>query len=130
MSKKIVSARICGVSIPMNKPLYIGLSYIFGIGIPLGRKICDAVNIMYNMRVYDMTEDQLAIIRKYIQDNKIVTEGDLQREIQQNIKLQVAISSYRGYRHKLGLPVHGQRTRTNSRTRKGPRNAVKVANKK
>ena len=76
-----------------------------------------------------MTEDQLALIRKFIEDNKILTEGDLQRDIQQNIKLQIAISSYRGYRHKLGLPVHGQRTKTNSRTRKGPRNAVKVANK-
>lgn len=119
-------ARIAGVDIPNDKKVYISLTYIYGIGQPLAEKILEDVNVSKDIRVKDLTEEQLTKIRNEV--NKYKVEGDLRREVSLNIKRLTEIGSYRGLRHRKGLPVRGQSTKTNARTRKGPRKTI--ANKK
>ncbi len=116
-------ARISGVDIPREKLLEISLTYIFGIGRTRSKEICDGVGISRDTRVRDLTEEEVAQLRTYV-DNNLKVEGDLRREIAADIKRKVEIGSYEGLRHRRGLPVHGQRTRTNARTRKGPKKTV------
>jgi small subunit ribosomal protein S13 len=119
-------ARIAGVDLPRDKRVVIGLTYIFGIGNTTSQKILDETGINPSTRVRDLTEDEVSKIREVISAIKV--EGDLRREIALNIKRLIEIGCYRGVRHRRGLPVRGQRTKTNARTRKGPRRTV--ANKK
>jgi small subunit ribosomal protein S13 len=119
-------ARIAGVDIPKDKRVVISLTYIFGIGKPTAEKILAKCNIDENKRVKNLTEEELTLIRQEIANYHV--EGDLRREIAMNIKRLMEIGCYRGLRHRKGLPVRGQRTRTNARTRKGP--VKTVANKK
>jgi len=121
-------ARIEGVNLPDSKRVEYGLTYIFGIGLTLSRKILSKLQINLNKRVKDLSNEEIATIQKEISDNYVV-EGDLRKETTMNIKRLQEIGSYRGIRHKRGLPVRGQRTKTNARTRKGPRKAP-IANKK
>jgi len=116
-------ARISGVDIPRNKTVEIALTYIYGIGLTSSQKILSRVNISGGTRVRDLTEEQVNRIRTII-DNEYRTEGDLRREVQLNIKRLMDIGCYRGLRHRRGLPVRGQRTHTNARTKKGPRRAI------
>ena len=116
-------ARISGVDIPREKRLEISLTYIFGIGRTRSKEICDGVGISRDTRVRDLTEEEVAQLRTYV-DNNLKVEGDLRREVAADIKRKVEIGSYEGIRHRRGLPVHGQRTRTNARTRKGPKKTV------
>ena len=116
-------ARISGVDIPREKRLEISLTYIFGVGRTRSKEICDGVGISRDTRVRDLTEEEVAQLRTYV-DNNLKVEGDLRREIAADIKRKVEIGSYEGLRHHRGLPVHGQRTRTNARTRKGPKKTV------
>ena len=116
-------ARIAGVDIPDNKKVPYSLAYIYGIGIKSGFKICEEAGIDPEKRVKDLTEEEIAKIRKII-ETEYKVEGDLRKEIAMNIKRLIEIGCYRGVRHRLGLPVRGQRTRTNARTRKGPRKTV------
>ncbi|GMA50437.1 30S ribosomal protein S13 [Alicyclobacillus contaminans] len=116
-------ARIAGVDLPRDKRVEIGLTYIFGIGRTTANKILEATGINPDTRVRDLTEDEVIRLRDYIDKNYKV-EGDLRREIALNIKRLVEIGCYRGIRHRRGLPVRGQRTKTNARTRKGPRRTV------
>ena len=116
-------ARISGVDIPREKRLEISLTYIFGVGRTRAKEICEAVAISPNTRVRDLTEDEVAQLRSYV-DQNLKVEGDLRREIAANIKRKVEIGSYEGLRHRRGLPVRGQRTRTNARTRQGPKKTV------
>ena len=120
-------ARISGVDIPREKRLEIALTYIFGIGKPTAQKICGELGLDTNTRVRDLTEDEVNRVRVWV-DQHLTVEGDLRRDIQQDIKRKIEIGSYQGVRHRKGLPVRGQRTHTNARTRKGPRKTV--ANKK
>lgn len=113
-------ARISGVDIPRNKTVEIGLTYVFGIGLTSSKKILGRVGIPGTTRVRDLTEDQVSRIRAIV-DSEFMTEGDLRREVQLNIKRLMDIGCYRGFRHRRGLPVRGQRTRTNARTRRGRR---------
>jgi small subunit ribosomal protein S13 len=103
--------------------LEISLTYIFGIGRTRAKEVCDGVGISRDTRVRDLTEDEVAQLRAYV-DNNLKVEGDLRREVAADIKRKVEIGSYEGLRHRRGLPVHGQRTRTNARTRKGPKKTV------
>ena len=119
-------ARIVGVDIPNEKPVSISITYIYGIGRPTAAKICRDAMVDGAIRVKDLTDDQLNAIRVEIAKHKV--EGDLRREVALNIKRLTEIGCYRGQRHKKGLPVRGQRTKTNARTRKGPRKTI--ANKK
>lgn len=124
-------ARIAGVDLPRDKRVEIGLTYIFGIGLTLSREILNKTGISPDVRVRDLTEDDVANIRNALADYKV--EGDLRREESLNIKRLVEIGSYRGGRHRDGLPTRGQRTKTNARTRKGPRKTIagkKTATKK
>ncbi|MET0895491.1 MAG: 30S ribosomal protein S13 [Acidimicrobiia bacterium] len=116
-------ARISGVDIPREKRLEISLTYIFGVGRTRSKEICDGVGISRDTRVRDLTEDEVAQLRAYV-DNNLKVEGDLRREVAADIKRKVEIGSYEGLRHRRSLPVHGQRTRTNARTRKGPKKTV------
>ena len=116
-------ARIEGVDLPRNKRIEVGLTYIYGIGRPRSLEILETVGIDPNTRVEDLTGSEVASIRDSITKNYKV-EGDLRREVQMNIKRLVEIGCYRGIRHRRGLPVYGQRTRTNARTRKGPKKTV------
>ena len=116
-------ARIAGVDIPREKRLEISLTYIFGVGKTTAQLVCDQASLSRDTRVRDLTEDEVARIRTFI-DANLKTEGDLRREVSANIKRKVEIGSYEGIRHRRGLPVHGQRTRTNARTRKGPKKTV------
>ena len=116
-------ARIAGVNLPNQKRLEIGLTYIFGIGQPTAQQIRDALGLSRDTKVRDLTEDEVAKLRDYIDTNHQV-EGDLRRERTQAIKRLSEIGAYRGVRHRRGLPVHGQRTKTNARTRKGPKKTV------
>jgi small subunit ribosomal protein S13 len=116
-------ARVVGVDIPDNKRLEISLMYIFGIGRKLSNEIIAKLSLDPNMRAQKLTQDDIARINALIQSDYIV-EGDLRRQIQNNIKRLISTHSYRGLRHRLGLPVRGQRTRTNARTRKGKRKTV------
>ncbi len=120
-------ARISGIDLPREKRVEIGLTYIYGIGRSSSNKILEMAGVSPDVRVKDLTEDQLAKIRDSI-DQTMTVEGDLRREIAMNIKRLQDIGCYRGIRHRRGLPVRGQRTKTNARTRKGPRRTV--ANKK
>jgi small subunit ribosomal protein S13 len=116
-------ARIAGIDIPRNKRVEIGLTYIYGIGLPRAQKILSETKVNPDTRVKDLTDSEVALLRDYIGNNYEV-EGDLRREVQLNIKRLIEIGSYRGLRHRRNLPVRGQRTRTNSRTRKGPKKTV------
>jgi small subunit ribosomal protein S13 len=120
-------ARIAGVDLPREKRVEIALTYIFGIGKTTSQKIISTTGISPDTRVRDLTEDEVSKIRDVI-DKTLKVEGDLRREVSLNIKRLIEIGSYRGIRHRRGLPVRGQRTKTNARTRKGPRRTV--ANKK
>jgi small subunit ribosomal protein S13 len=119
--------RVIGIDIPDNKRLVISLMYIYGIGKTLSIDICRQLNLDENMRAHKLSQDDIARLNALLQTSYVV-EGDLRRQVQNNIKRFVNIHCYKGLRHRLGLPVHGQRTRTNSRTRKGKRKTV--ANKK
>ena len=119
-------ARIAGVDIPNDKRVVVSLTYVYGIGLATSKKILAAAGISEDVRVKDLTSDQEDAIRREVDAIKV--EGDLRREVNLNIKRLMEIGSYRGLRHRKGLPVRGQRTRTNARTRKGPRRTV--ANKK
>ena len=116
-------ARIAGVDIPREKRLEISLTYIYGVGRTRAAEVCQALDISPDTRVRDLTDDEVARIRSYLESN-LKVEGDLRREIQQDIKRKMEISCWQGLRHRKGLPVHGQRTQTNARTRKGPRKTV------
>lgn len=117
--------RISGVDIPNDKHICIALTYIFGIGRSAAETMLDKLNINKSIKAKDLNEDELAKIREYIENNYTI-EGDLRREVSQNIKRLIEINSYRGIRHKRGLPVRGQRTHTNARTRKGKRRSVGI----
>jgi small subunit ribosomal protein S13 len=116
-------ARISGVDIPREKRLEISLTYIFGIGRTTAQKICAATDIDPNTRVRDLTDEEVSCIRAHI-DQGLKVEGDLRREVSQDIKRKMEIGCYQGLRHRKGLPVRGQRTHTNARTRKGPKKTV------
>lgn len=116
-------ARIEGVDLPRDKRVEIGLTYIHGIGRSTSQKVLSAIGVERDRRVRDLTEDEITALREYINQNLLV-EGDLRRERQMNIKRLIEIGCYRGLRHRRGLPVRGQRTRTNARTRKGPKKTV------
>jgi small subunit ribosomal protein S13 len=116
-------ARIAGVNLPNQKRLEIGLTYIYGIGQPTARKVCSDLALSPDEKVKDLTDDEVTKLREYI-DSNLQVEGDLRRERQQAIKRLQEIGAYRGLRHRRGLPVHGQRTKTNARTRKGPKKTV------
>ena len=116
-------ARIAGVDIPREKRLEISLTYIFGIGKTTAQKVTDETGISRDTRVRDLTEEEVARLRTYI-DQNLEVEGDLRRDISQNIKRKMEIGCYQGLRHRRGLPVRGQRTHTNARTRKGPKKTV------
>ena len=120
-------ARIAGVDLPNEKRVEIGLTYIFGIGLTTSREILKATGINPDTRVKDLTEDDIAKLREYI-DHNLEVEGDRRRAIAFDIKRLIEIGSYRGLRHRKGLPVRGQRSKTNARTRKGPKRTI--ANKK
>lgn len=117
-------ARIVGVDLPRDKRIEIGLTYIYGIGLTTSKKILAETGIDPDIRVKDMTEEDLGKIRDWINNSHIYVEGDLHRERSQNIKRLMEIGCYRGLRHRKGLPVRGQRTHTNARTRKGPRKQI------
>jgi small subunit ribosomal protein S13 len=116
-------ARIAGIDIPREKRLEISLTYIFGIGRTTATQVCEAVEVDPSTRVRDLTDEEVGRIRTYI-DQHLKVEGDLRRDVQQDIKRKMEIGCYQGIRHRKGLPVHGQRTHTNARTRKGPKKTV------
>ena len=116
-------ARLVGVDLPRDKRIEVGLTYIYGIGLTTSKKILAETGVNPDTRVNDLTEEELSKLRDYIQHN-LTTEGDLHREVSQNIKRLMEIGCYRGLRHRRGLPVRGQRTHTNARTRKGPRKQI------
>ena len=116
-------ARLAGVDLPREKRVEVALTYVFGIGRTLSQETLAATGVDPNTRVRDLSEEELVKIREYV-DANIKTEGDLRREIQADIRRKVEIGCYQGLRHRRGLPVHGQRTSTNARTRKGPRRAI------
>ena len=116
-------ARISGVDIPREKQVWISLTYIFGIGRSTAHKICAETGVVPETRVRDLTEEEIGRMRQWI-DANVKVEGDLRREISQDIKRKMEIGCYQGLRHRRGLPVRGQRTQTNARTRKGPRKTV------
>jgi small subunit ribosomal protein S13 len=122
-------ARIAGVDLPREKRVEIGLTYIFGIGRPKANEILKKTGINPDTRVRDLTDDEISRLRETI-DKEYKVEGDLRREIALNIKRLIEIGCYRGRRHRMGLPVRGQRTKTNARTRKGPKKTVGVQRKK
>jgi small subunit ribosomal protein S13 len=122
-------ARLLGVDIPNRKKVEYSLRYIYGVGPTRAKEILDAVEIDPDRRTQDLTEQELSLISKYIIDNKIMVEGDLRRAITNNLKRLQSIRCYRGLRHQRGLPVRGQRTITNARTRKGGRKTVGVVRK-
>ena len=115
-------ARIAGINIPMNKHVWVGLTSIYGVGHTQARKACDAAGVKPETKVKDLTEAEVAALRTQIA--RLAVEGDLRREVSMNIKRLMDLGCYRGVRHRKGLPMHGQRTRTNARTRKGPRKAA------
>ena len=116
-------ARIAGVNLPREKRLEVGLTYIFGIGQPTAREVCAALGLAKDTKVRDLTDEEITKLRDYI-DGNLQVEGDLRRERSQAIKRLSEIGAYRGLRHRRGLPVNGQRTKTNARTRKGPKKTV------
>ena len=116
-------ARLSGVDLPREKRLEIALTYIYGIGRTRAQKTCAETGVNPNIRVKDLSEDDLVLLRQWIDGNYRV-EGDLRREVQADIRRKIEIGCYQGIRHRKGLPVHGQRTHTNARTRKGPKKAI------
>ena len=122
-------ARIAGVDLPRNKHASVALTYIYGIGDPRSAKILEQAKVDPNKKVQDLSEDEVNRIRQVIEAEGMV-EGDLRKEVSMNIKRLIEIGSYRGYRHRRNLPVRGQRTHTNARTRKGPRKGTVAAKKK
>ena len=116
-------ARIAGTDLPRDKRVEIGLTYIYGIGRTRSQQMLQALDIDINTKVRDLTDSEVVQIRQFIQNN-LTVEGDLRREVAQNIKRKIEIGSYQGLRHRRGLPVRGQRTHTNARTRKGPKRAA------
>ncbi len=116
-------ARIAGVDIPRDKRVQWSLQYIYGIGNTTARRVCSQAQISPETRVRDLTDDEVSRIREVV-DKGYIVEGDLRRDVRQNIQRLIEINCYRGMRHRRGLPVHGQRTRTNARSRKGPRKTV------
>ncbi len=116
-------ARLAGVDLPRDKRVEVALTYVFGIGRTLAKETLTQTGVNPDTRVRDLAEEDLVKIREYV-DNNFRTEGDLRREIQADIRRKVEIQCYEGLRHRRGLPVHGQRTKTNARTRKGPRRAI------
>jgi small subunit ribosomal protein S13 len=116
-------ARIAGVNLPNQKRLEIGLTYIYGIGPTSARKICAALDLSADEKIKDLTDEEVTKLQRHI-DEQYQVEGDLRRERQQSIKRLIEIGAYRGVRHRRGLPVNGQRTKTNARTRKGPKKTV------
>jgi small subunit ribosomal protein S13 len=121
-------ARIAGINIPLNKRIEVGLTYIYGVGLSQSRKMLEAAGVEPDRKVRDLTEDEVRKLRDAI-DQNLTVEGDLRRERSQNVKRLMEIGAYRGLRHRRGLPVDGQRTKTNARTRKGPKR-MQVAGKK
>jgi small subunit ribosomal protein S13 len=118
-------ARIAGINIPMNKHIVIGLTHIYGVGRSMAEKACEIAGVAPSTKTKDLTEAEVAALRSFLQ--RLTVEGDLRRETSMNIKRLMDMGTYRGQRHRKGLPVRGQRTRTNARTRKGPRKqAVKL----
>jgi small subunit ribosomal protein S13 len=118
-------ARLLGVDLPRDKRMEIALTYIYGIGRTRSQEILSATGIDFNLRTKDLTDDQVSQLRDYIESNsEIKVEGDLRREVQTDIKRKMEIGCYQGLRHRRGLPVRGQRTHTNARTRKGPKKTV------
>jgi len=122
-------ARIAGVNIPLNKRVEIGLTYIYGIGRSTSQKVLGALSLDADTKVRDLTDEEVSRLRAYI-DQNLEVEGDLRRERSQNIKRLMEIGCYRGLRHRRGLPVRGQRTKTNARTRKGPKKTAGAVRKK
>jgi small subunit ribosomal protein S13 len=122
-------ARIAGVNLPREKRVEIGLTYIFGIGRSTSQSLLSSLEIDRDTKVRDLTEEEVSKLRGYI-DQNLMVEGDLRRERSQNVKRLMEIGCYRGLRHRRGLPVHGQRTKTNARTRKGPKKTVGKQRKK
>ena len=122
-------ARIAGVDLPREKRVEIGLTYIYGIGVSSSNKILAKAGVNPDTRVKDLTDDQVNSIRKVLEEDEYKLEGDLRREVALNIKRLTEIGCYRGLRHRRGLPVRGQRTKTNARTRKGPRKLVSKSKK-
>ena len=122
-------ARIAGVDLPREKRVEVGLTYVFGIGRSTSKRILGATGIDPNTKVRDLAEGEVAQIRQYV-DGNVEVEGDLRRENNQNIRRLIDIGSYRGIRHRRGLPVRGQRTRTNARSRKGPKPSIGGRKKK
>ncbi len=116
-------ARIAGVDLPRDKRVEVALTYIYGVGLSLSRQILAATGVSPDTRVRDLSDDEVVAIRRYI-DQNLKVEGDLRREVSQAIKRKMEIGTYQGLRHRRGLPVRGQRTHTNARTRKGPRKTV------
>ena len=116
-------ARISGVDIPREKRLEIALTYIYGVGPTRARQVCEVVGVNPQTRVRDLTDDEVSQIRTWV-DQNLRVEGDLRREVSTDIKRKIEIGCYQGLRHRRGLPVHGQRTHTNARTRKGPKKTV------
>ena len=117
-------ARIAGVDIPREKRVEIALTYIFGVGRTRALKALETTSIDGNIRVKDLSDEQLVALRDYVESGDFKVEGDLRREVSADIRRKVEIGSYQGIRHRRGLPVHGQRTKTNARTRKGPKRTV------
>ena len=122
-------ARIAGVDLPNDKRLEYGLTYIYGIGVKTSQEICEKTGISMDTRVKDLTEDQVAKLRNYI-ENQLIVEGELKSKVSMNIKKLNEIGCYRGIRHRKGLPVRGQSTKNNARTRKGPKKIVSGSAKK
>src|SRR5215469_13460269 len=116
-------ARLSGIDLPREKRLEVALTYIYGIGPSLSKEICEAATVPLDTRVRDLTDEEVARLRTYI-DANLKVEGDLRRDVAQDIKRKMEIGSYQGIRHRRGLPVRGQRTHTNARTRKGPKKTV------
>ncbi len=122
-------ARIAGIDLPREKRVEVALTYIYGIGRSTSRKILDSTKVKADTRVRDLTEDEVGRLREYI-DKGVKVEGDLRREVTMNIKRLMEIGSYRGIRHRRGLPVRGQTTKNNARTRKGPKRTVGIRRRK
>jgi len=122
-------ARIAGVDIPRDKPVEISLTYIFGVGRHHASQAVEAAGIKVGTRVRDLTDDEVVKLREHVEENYKI-EGDLRREVSQNVKRLMEIGCYRGVRHRVGLPVRGQRTHTNARARKGPRRQVGIKKNK
>ena len=116
-------ARIAGINLPSYKHVEIGLTHIYGIGRPTAQRLCDAAGVARDIKVQDLTEEQAESLRQQVAE--LTVEGDLRREVSMNIKRLMDMASYRGIRHRRGLPLRGQRTKTNARTRKGPRRPIK-----